>query len=271
VFALATCRNPPSQIELGDKVDLEPPELPITSHTSGDYVKEVILLQGTWADDLSIDSVRIFDDGTTFSEAQLQGKTWGFSLYTLGYVDNEKEFIVHAIDTSGKTIEKRLVLFIDNHPPLVLMKVPQGYKPPNEFNGDISLKGEALEAGAAPDLRHVAAADDPPADGGREVPLAHGSIIARRTPAVHHGQPARKPSPPGSSITRQPATGQAFPAACFAHSFGNTARFVSMLYVADAVAFIRTQADKKGGHDGREGTGENRSGVALIEATWEAM
>ena len=56
---------------------------------------------------------------------------------------------MRAEDASGKFIEKRLLLYVDNTPPVVLVSVPLGYRT-DEYNGSVSAKGEA--------------ADDSPAD-----------------------------------------------------------------------------------------------------------
>ncbi len=72
VFAtlvLGTCRNPLVQVGLGDKVDLQPPELAVTSHQNGDYLHATEILAGTFADDLGISAVQVsLDDGDHLRE-----------------------------------------------------------------------------------------------------------------------------------------------------------------------------------------------------------
>ena len=58
--------------------------------------------------------------------------------------DGDHELIVQAVDGSGKSLERRLLLHFDNLPPVVLVKVPTGYAS-GQYNGDFSIKGEAAD------------------------------------------------------------------------------------------------------------------------------
>ena len=153
-FILLDCKNPFTQIGFGDKVDLDVPDLSVDSHDNGDFVNSSIDLGGRYADDIDVASVRVsMDGGTTFQTAVLDkpNKTWELTIDTTAYTpDGEKELILVVEDTSGKEIEKRLFLFFDNRPPLVLVTVPYQYEysPPtdtNTFNGDFNIKGEAAD------------------------------------------------------------------------------------------------------------------------------
>jgi hypothetical protein len=153
-----TCKNPLTRVGLGDKVDLDVPDLSIDSHENGDFVSFVdgdFEIYGRYADDIEVASVTIsFDGGNSFANTKLDSKKrkWSFLVRQAdGYTDGEKELIIQATDTSDKVIEKRLFLFFDTAPPLVLVTVPYEYKydPPlqkNTFNGEFSLKGEAADS-----------------------------------------------------------------------------------------------------------------------------
>ena len=53
---------------------------------------------------------------------------------------------MRVTDGTGKTIEKRILLYFDNPPPIVLVKVPLGYVyPPNEYNGTVAIRGDAVD------------------------------------------------------------------------------------------------------------------------------
>jgi hypothetical protein len=140
------------QIGLGEKVDLEVPDLSIDSHDNGDFVKSTINLNGRYADDIDVADVRVsLDGGATFASAVLTpaDKSWSLDVDTTIHSDGEKELIIIVEDTSAKEIEKRLFLFFDNKPPVALITVPYSYEPPptdtNTFNGVFSLKGEASD------------------------------------------------------------------------------------------------------------------------------
>ena len=50
-FFILDCRNPLTQIGLGNKIDLEAPDLSVTSHSNGSYINGSVNLSGTFADD----------------------------------------------------------------------------------------------------------------------------------------------------------------------------------------------------------------------------
>ncbi len=86
---------------------------------------------------------------TTFANADLGDGTWSYELETLDALafpdgDGEYEIVVRALDGSGKSLERRLLLYVDNHAPVVLVKVPTGYAS-GQYNGDFSIKGEAAD------------------------------------------------------------------------------------------------------------------------------
>jgi hypothetical protein len=149
-FFLLDCRNPFTQVGLGDKLDLESPDLSVTSHSNGSYVKGTVNLSGTFADDFDGATVTIsFDDGQSFvtvTDVDEEAGTWSYPLDTTLFPDGEKDVIVDITDSAGRVITNRLLLYFDNTPPLVLVKVPLGYDPAEyEFNGDVAIKGDATD------------------------------------------------------------------------------------------------------------------------------
>ena len=142
VFA---CKNPLS-IGLGDKVDLDVPEISILAPLNGAYVKGTVIVEGTYADDIAVAAVKIsLDGGVSFQNAALSAadKHWDYDFDTSGHADGEQELIIQVVDGSGKTIEKRLLLFIDNQPPIAMITQP--WDTPGTYNGEFSIKGEAAD------------------------------------------------------------------------------------------------------------------------------
>ena len=148
VFLALSCRNP-FTIGLGDDVDIQSPDLAVTSHDNGDYVKGVLRSEGTYADDLQEVAVRVsLDGGSSFAAASVDSETrhWSYTLDTVPLSDGGRDLVVRATDGSGKNIDKRILLYFDNTPPIVLVKVPLGYAyPPNEYNGTVSIRGDAID------------------------------------------------------------------------------------------------------------------------------
>ena len=145
LFIISGCPMP--LIGLGDKVDLDVPEITIASHENGDYVNGTITLVGGLADDVGVEEVNVtFDRGDTWSEANIdtENSEWNYEIDTTAHSDGEKELIITVVDVSQKVVELRLLLYFDNGAPVVMFKLPQGYAS-NQFNGDISIKGETAD------------------------------------------------------------------------------------------------------------------------------
>jgi hypothetical protein len=144
------CKNPFTQIGFGDKIDLETPDLSITSHSNGSYITGAVNLSGTFADDYQGVTVKIsFDDGLSFSsvtDVNEDTGTWNYPVDTTSFPDGEKDVVIDITDSAGRVITNRLLLYFDNTPPLVLVNVPLGYDPASfEYNGDVAIKGDATD------------------------------------------------------------------------------------------------------------------------------
>ncbi|MFW5688666.1 MAG: Ig-like domain-containing protein, partial [Spirochaetota bacterium] len=144
-IALAGCTNP-LQAGLGDRVDIDRPSTDIVSPGAGSYLRGIVTLSGTHADDLSsVPTVRLsFDDGETSTTATVTEDGWSYELDTTAFEDGELDLIVTVIDDSGKESQARQLFYVDNTAPMVLVKNPQGYRT-NRYNGLVTVRGEAAD------------------------------------------------------------------------------------------------------------------------------
>ncbi len=141
---LITCK-PPFEVGLGEKVDLDNPEISVTSHQNGEYIKGETTISGTYTDDFGVQDVRVsLDGGITFLEAEISDGTWSIAIDTSDYTDGSVEIILLITDNSGKSLEKRLLLYFDNTPPVVVVNQPVQYAF-STFNGDLVIKGDASD------------------------------------------------------------------------------------------------------------------------------
>lgn len=146
ILALVGCRNP-FQVGLGDKVDLDVPDVSLTSHPAGAYLSGTVELGGVFTDDFDVASVTLsFDGGGSRNEATLDqsARTWSYTVDTTAFADGEREVLLAVTDGTGKSIEKRQLYFFDNSAPIVLVTGPQGYAT-DSYNGTITVRGEAAD------------------------------------------------------------------------------------------------------------------------------
>lgn len=67
--AVIGCQNP-LQVGLGDAVDLDAPDVALTSHPAGEYLSGTVTLSGVYSDDFEIAGITLsFDDGLTLEDA----------------------------------------------------------------------------------------------------------------------------------------------------------------------------------------------------------
>ncbi len=141
---LFACK-PPFKVGLGDKVDLENPEITIQSHESGEYIKGETIFSGTHSDDFEVERIQLsLDGGITFLNAEIIEENWEYSIDSGDYPDGSTEIIILVTDKSGKSLEKRLLLYFDNTPPTVVVNQPVQYAY-SSYNGDLSIKGDAAD------------------------------------------------------------------------------------------------------------------------------
>lgn len=143
---LVACNNP-LQVGLGDKVDLNVPDVELTSHQAGQYLSGTVEFGGVFTDDFEISGISLSADGgeTELSAAtNPEDRTWTYALDTTAYPDGETELLITITDQSGKTIQKRVLYYFDNTAPLVMVKNPQAYQS-NIYNGTITVRGESAD------------------------------------------------------------------------------------------------------------------------------
>ncbi|HDY87629.1 MAG TPA: hypothetical protein ENH82_05860, partial [bacterium] len=142
---LLTCKNP-FEVGLGEKVDIDPPKLSITSHSDGDYIAGVVSLSGTYGDDIGVQSLSVILDGQEF-QAELSNGNWSYNLTSTDFSDGPKDVLITVTDGSNKKTINSVLLIIDNIAPTVLITVPQTYgaqKPTKSTY--IDIRGEAYDA-----------------------------------------------------------------------------------------------------------------------------
>ena len=136
-------------VGLGNKVDIRPPEIAITSPSNNDYHKGDLVVAGTVADDLRLDSVNVVVDGTSFP-ATVAGGSWSVTIPAgqgaAGISDGRKTITAVARDAAGKDRSAAIAVNVDNTPPFVLLTVPQGYgSAAGTYTGYIDFKGETWD------------------------------------------------------------------------------------------------------------------------------
>ena len=147
-FSLTTCGDflKPG---LGDEVDLEDPDVTIDSHRDGQYLSGQVTFEGTFADDIAGDSIRVSTDGgSSFSSATRVDKkngAWSHDIDTTKLADGEYEVRVRVTDTADKTTDAKILVYFDNTAPAVLVRTPQGLSPSTSFNETISVSGDAYD------------------------------------------------------------------------------------------------------------------------------
>lgn len=153
------CKNP-FQVGLGDKVDLDVPDVALLSHPAGEYLSGTVTLSGVYTDDFEISGITLsFDGGVTLFDATTDAAalTWEYEVNTAEHPDGETEILLTITDLSGKEIQKRILYYFDNAAPLIVLTVPVNVTTPEaldappyssvtftgEYNGDVVVKGEA--------------------------------------------------------------------------------------------------------------------------------
>ncbi len=142
---LLTCKNP-FEVGLGEKVDINPPTLSITSHSDGDYIAGTVSLSGAYDDDIGIQSLSVILDGQEF-QAETSNGNWSYNLISTDFSDGPKDVLITVTDGSNKKTITSVLLIIDNIAPTVLITVPQTYgvqKPTKSTY--IDIRGEAYDA-----------------------------------------------------------------------------------------------------------------------------
>ena len=129
MFLLSTC-NELLQAGLGEKVDLDVPVIEVLSHGNGDYVTGIPQIGGTFGDDSEIADLAVsFDGGETYTSIDFDplAEDWTYDFVTTAFPDGEIDVRIRISDAAEKSAESRLLLYIDNASPVVLITSPSGY------------------------------------------------------------------------------------------------------------------------------------------------
>ena len=130
MFLLSTCSQL-FQAGLGDKVDLDVPVIELLSHQNGDYVTGTAQIGGTFGDDTEITVFEVsFDGGETYTsiiDFDGSAEEWRYDFVTTAFSDGEVDMRFRVSDAAAKSAESRLLLYVDNAKPVVLIKNPSRY------------------------------------------------------------------------------------------------------------------------------------------------
>ena len=161
LLLLGGCKNP-FEAGLGDKVDVNRPEITLESPQPGDFLKGVVTFTGKATDDGGVTAVRIsFDSGATWSDVTEYDpvtRVWRHELDTGAppYTNGPLKVILRVIDDSAKKADtEELVFTIDNAPPQIEIQVPAinaGYDPDDPPK--VAMNGAII--GIVTDLHGVA-------------------------------------------------------------------------------------------------------------------
>ncbi len=136
-------------VGLGNKVDIRPPEIAITSPANNAYKQGDLVVAGTVADDLRLDSVNVVVDGMSYL-ATVSGGSWNVTIPAgkgaAGVSDGRKTITAVARDAAGKDRSAEIAVNVDNAPPFVRLTGPQGYgSAAGTYTGYIDFKGETWD------------------------------------------------------------------------------------------------------------------------------
>lgn len=150
VMLLGTCKAP---FGLGGQVDTGAPTIELANPARNAYVRGVMNVTGSAADDLAVESVivqALDRAGNKKGEyqAEFSDGAWSVSVDTGdGSLDGETVLAAIAKDANGKTSTVRSSVFIDNTPPTVLVTSPLSYgagKRPR-LSDYVDIKGEVYD------------------------------------------------------------------------------------------------------------------------------
>ncbi|RPI50180.1 MAG: hypothetical protein EHM56_11290, partial [Chloroflexi bacterium] len=142
------------KVGLGEKVDITPPVVKVTSPDQNSYVRGTLTLSGTASDDLSLESLEVTypgPNGQITKTVKVTNGAWSIDITTGtgaadAILDGEQRIILSARDSDGKETDTMLLAYVDNTPPTVLITVPQGYGVSKSTMSDyIDIKGEVWD------------------------------------------------------------------------------------------------------------------------------
>lgn len=139
-------------VGLGNEVDVNPPELEITSPAPLANFNSNFSLQGTVKDDIAVKEVIVnwnngVEDVIISAAVNSSNNSWEALITVLPDVCiGQTVFSVYAVDTSGKkTPKSNIVLGIDSVAPTVLVKAPGTYNTGPTVSNYLELSGETYD------------------------------------------------------------------------------------------------------------------------------
>ena len=146
LFSLSTCDL--FKVGLGEKVDISAPEISITSPANGAYISGKKTVTGTASDDIEVKSVTAaitFDASSGIpaiaKTAAFSAGSWSFDLDSAALAPGKEcnaTIVVTATDSSGKTAQQKIIVYIDNKAPSITLSSPTKESLDSEsFNGSI--------------------------------------------------------------------------------------------------------------------------------------
>jgi len=153
-LSLSTCDL--FKVGLGEKVDISAPTLEITSPTNGSYITGVVHLKGTASDDTGVASVSVAVSFPASSGLSAKNYTAAFSdgQWSLDFdsaalapgIEVNANVLVTATDLASKTSEQKIIIYVDNNPPIVKLTSPTADDLANAayyVNGSLRFRGAA--------------------------------------------------------------------------------------------------------------------------------
>lgn len=156
IFLLSTC-----QIGLGEAVDVQPPTVFLNSPQADALVRDTFIMDGTYADDLSVGgiSITLKEVSTNVEYKQINAVikpnsdgtkgTWTCSINPkeLGILDGTYVATVSAMDTYLHTGTATQTFSIDNTAPLIVLTSPSSttLDNPTSYGQVFSVEGKAAD------------------------------------------------------------------------------------------------------------------------------
>jgi len=141
---------------LGDNVDINPPEVTITSPKSSplEYISGDVVITGTAKDDIKIDSVIVSWENSSIKTG-VRNNTWEVTI-PIEEITQRKTLLFEAVavDAAGKNSSKaQVTVFIDDKAPTVIITAPQSYDPGPENSNYINIEGMAWDESPISEVR----------------------------------------------------------------------------------------------------------------------
>lgn len=129
--SLSACKNL-FLVGLGKEIDLEAPQVSLTSPDTGSFLTGTVELRGQASDDQSIQRVELsFDRGNTWRAVDSYDPTtnkWSYELDSTAFPDGRLIIRVRVTDNANRVSKTdNLVYNVDNNPPVILVTEPRRY------------------------------------------------------------------------------------------------------------------------------------------------